>query len=79
MPKKLLELTEKIAENTHDVWAVGRLKEGWSCGEARTLVLVGTSLDNIYLPQVKYERQNFFLEEMLNEGRKPDGRLMGLA
>lgn len=35
LPKELLELTEKIAENTHDVWAVGRLKEGWSYGKAR--------------------------------------------
>ena len=31
----LLELTEKIAENVHDVWAAGRIKEGWSYGEVR--------------------------------------------
>ena len=31
----LLELTEKIAENVHDVWAEGRIKEGWSYGEVR--------------------------------------------
>ena len=31
----ILELGEKIAENVHDVWAVGRIKEGWSYGETR--------------------------------------------
>lgn len=31
----LLELTEKIAENVHDVWAAGRIKEGWCYGEVR--------------------------------------------
>lgn len=31
----LLELTEKIAENVHDVWAAGRIKEGWCYGKVR--------------------------------------------
>lgn len=31
----LLKLTEKIAENVHDVWAVGRIKEGWKYGPVR--------------------------------------------
>lgn len=31
----LLELTEKIAENVHDVWAEGRIKQGWVYGERR--------------------------------------------
>ena len=31
----LMELTEKIAKNTHDVWAVRRIKEGWVYGEKR--------------------------------------------
>ena len=31
----LLELTEKIAENVHDVWAVGRIEQGWTYGEVR--------------------------------------------
>lgn len=35
LSKELLELTEKIAENVHDVWAVGRINEGWSYGEKR--------------------------------------------
>ena len=35
LPRELLELVEKIAKNTHDVWAVGRIKEGWKYGEVR--------------------------------------------
>lgn len=31
----ILELCELIAKNTHDVWAVGRINEGWTYGEAR--------------------------------------------
>lgn len=29
---ELLELTERIAENVHDVWAQGRIAEGWRYG-----------------------------------------------
>ena len=32
---ELLELTEQIAENVHDVWAAGRIAEGWSYGEKK--------------------------------------------
>lgn len=32
---ELLELTEKIAENVHDVWAAGRLEQGWTYGKER--------------------------------------------
>lgn len=35
LSRELVELTEKLAENTHDIWARGRLKEGWSYGEER--------------------------------------------
>ncbi len=31
----LLKLTEKIAENVHEVWAKSRIEEGWSYGEER--------------------------------------------
>lgn len=31
----LLELTEKIAQNVHEVWSEGRIKEGWTYGEVR--------------------------------------------
>lgn len=31
----LMELTEKIAENVHEVWAEGRIREGWTYGPVR--------------------------------------------
>lgn len=35
LSKELLELTEKIAENVHEVWAKSRIEQGWTYGEAR--------------------------------------------
>ena len=35
LDEELIMLTEKIAENVHDVWAQGRIKEGWTYGEVR--------------------------------------------
>ena len=32
---ELLQLTEQLAENTHEVWAKGRLEQGWRYGETR--------------------------------------------
>ncbi len=32
---ELLRLTERIAENVHEVWAAGRIAEGWTYGEVR--------------------------------------------
>lgn len=31
----ILELVETIAENAHDVWAVGRIAQGWTYGKVR--------------------------------------------
>ncbi len=35
LSEELLSLTEKIAENVHDVWAVGRIEQGWTYGPVR--------------------------------------------
>lgn len=35
LPQELLDLTEKIAENVHDIWAKGRIADGWTYGEYR--------------------------------------------
>ncbi len=35
LPQDLLELTEKIAENVHENWSVGRIADGWTYGETR--------------------------------------------
>ena len=32
---ELLKLRELIAANVHDVWAVGRINEGWTLGEVK--------------------------------------------
>ncbi|MDR1114812.1 MAG: Ryanodine receptor Ryr [Tannerella sp.] len=31
----LLELTERIAANVHEVWSAGRIADGWQYGAAR--------------------------------------------
>ena len=35
LPEELLALTEKIAENVHNVWAAGRIAEGWVYGDKK--------------------------------------------
>lgn len=35
LPADIAELTERLAENTHDVWARQRMKEGWTFGPKR--------------------------------------------
>lgn len=35
LSEELLALTEKIAKNVHDVWAQGRVSEGWTFGEVK--------------------------------------------
>lgn len=35
LPEELLMLTEKIAENVHENWSMGRIKEGWIYGDTR--------------------------------------------
>ena len=35
LPKEILDLCEKIAENTHEVWAKSRMEQGWTYGEKR--------------------------------------------
>lgn len=35
LPQELQDLMEKIAENVHNVWAAGRLAEGWVYGEVK--------------------------------------------
>jgi hypothetical protein len=31
----MMELAEKLAENAHDIWAIGRIKENWKYGTIR--------------------------------------------
>ena len=57
----LLELTEKIAANVHDVWAVGRMAAGWTYGESRNDELKQTPClvpyDELPESEKEYDRQ----------------------
>ena len=35
LPQELLDLSEEIARNVHDVWAKNRIAEGWTWGPVR--------------------------------------------
>jgi ryanodine receptor 2 len=35
LPVEILELCEKLAQNTHEVWAKGRVEQGWVYGKER--------------------------------------------
>ncbi len=35
LPEEITELTEKLAESTHDTWAKNRIEQGWTYGEKR--------------------------------------------
>lgn len=35
LPQELLELAEAISKNVHEVWAAGRMSEGWTYGPVR--------------------------------------------
>lgn len=35
LPDDLIALTEQIAENVHDIWAQGRIAEGWIYGPTK--------------------------------------------
>lgn len=36
LPDDIIELLERIAENTHEVWSKQRMKEGWTYGTTRS-------------------------------------------
>ena len=57
LPEELLVLTEKIAENVHDVWAIGRITEGWTYGPVKDLERKTTPLMIAYneLPESEKE------------------------
>ena len=35
LPKELQSLAEQMAKNVHEVWAAGRIAEGWTYGAVR--------------------------------------------
>lgn len=61
LPDSLLELTERIAENVHDVWSAGRIAEGWIYGERKDSVAKTTPLlvpyDELSEREKEYDRR----------------------
>lgn len=39
----LMELVEKLAENCHNVWAAGRIKQGWTYGKSKVSAHIWTT------------------------------------
>lgn len=35
LPEEIIALSEQLSENIHDVWAEGRIRDGWTYGEHR--------------------------------------------
>ena len=35
LPEQLLQLTEQLAEQVHEIWSQGRIEEGWTYGPER--------------------------------------------
>ena len=61
LSEELLQLTEKIAENVHEVWAACRLAEGWTYGEKRDDALKQTPClvpyGELPEPEKEYDRK----------------------
>ena len=57
LPAKLLALTEQLAENVHDVWAMGRIAEGWTYGEVKDVEKKKTPQLIPYMELLEEEKQ----------------------
>ena len=62
LPKDLLDLCERLAENAHDLWALQRLSNGWRFGE--------------YRDEKKHEHPNLVPYHELSETEKEYDRIV---
>lgn len=64
LDQDLLDLTEVIAKNVHEVWAKSRIKEGWTYGEEKDSIKKTTPCLVPYeeLPEIEkqYDRDTAF-------------------
>lgn len=64
LDQDLLDLTEVIAKNVHEVWAESRIKEGWTYGEEKDSIKKTTPCLVPYeeLPEIEkqYDRDTAF-------------------
>ena len=58
LPDNLTELTEAMARNMHEVWALGRVKEGWKYGETRNDEL---KTHPAIISRLRVQRYSFYL------------------
>lgn len=60
LSEDLLKLTAEIAANVHDVWAEGRISEGWTLGEVKDAEAKTTPLlvpyDELAESEKEYDR-----------------------
>lgn len=61
LPASLLSLQEEIARNVHEVWAQGRMKEGWTYGpikdEQKRETPMLTAYENLPESEKDYDRR----------------------
>ena len=64
LPPELKNLSEKIAANVHEVWAKGRIDEGWTYGETKDSERKTTPLlvpyDELPESEKEYDRNTAF-------------------
>ena len=60
LPDDLKPLIEEIAKNVHEVWAIGRIRDGWIYGEERNTVMKTTPClipyENLPEEEKQYDR-----------------------
>ncbi len=57
LPKDILLLSERIAENVHETWAAARISEGWTWGAERNDAL-GTTPASSPTASCRNQRRN---------------------
>lgn len=61
VPERLMKLLEQLARNTHEVWAKGRMDQGWTRGAVRNDTLKQhpclVPYENLSEEEKEYDRQ----------------------